>query len=92
MSFALVINVAIGDRREEAERILRENVIPTTKSLEGFQSGVWLRSQDGQTGMGIAVFDSEASATSALETFPSRRPPDAPPVTSAALFEVVGQA
>jgi hypothetical protein len=92
MGFALVVNVAIGDRKEDAERILREQVIPMSKSLDGFQSGVWLRSQDGQAGLGIVVFDSEANAKSALETFPSRRPPDAPPVTSAAVFEVTGQA
>lgn len=81
-----------GRKPEEAERLLNEQVIPMVKQLPGFQRGVWLRSEDGSTGMGILVFDSEEHAGAARDGMSTMRPADAPPVTSAALYGVTGLA
>ena len=72
--------------------MLNDQVIPVVKQLPGFQRGVWLRSEDGSTGMGIVVFDSEEHAGSAHDGMNTMRPDDAPPITSTAIYVVTGLA
>ena len=72
--------------------MLNDQVIPVVKQLPGFQRGVWLRSEDGTTGMGIAVFDSEEHAESARDGMNTMRPADAPQITSSAIYVVTGLA
>ena len=93
MPYALVTHVNLEGRpREEGERLLNEQIVPTVKQAPGFQRGVWLRTQDGLTGMGVVVFDTEESATSAREAMRTQRPADAPPITSSEMFEVTALA
>jgi hypothetical protein len=93
MAHALVANVNLEGRDvAEAEKVLNEEVIPAVKQAPGFQSGVWVRSQDGKVGMGVVVFDSEANAKGAEQAMPNMRPEGAPPITSIAVYEVTGQA
>jgi hypothetical protein len=44
---------------------------------------------DGKTGVGAVIFDTEANATAGLDTMTTSRPPEAPPVESTAIYEVV---
>ena len=93
MAHAFIAHVDLsGLDRQESEQMLHERVIPMVTQLPGFERGVWLRSEDGATGMGIVVFDSEANAKSAMAGVEAGRSEDAPPVTSTALYEVAGQA
>ena len=93
MAHALVSTVNLEGRDvAEAEKILNEQVVPAIKQVPGFQRGVWLRSADGKTGMGIAVFESEQHAQSALEGMPAMRPAGAPPITSSEIYAVTGLA
>jgi len=93
MAHAVVANVNLEGRDfEQVERILREQVVPGVKQAPGFQSGVWLRMPDGNTGMGVIVFDSEANAKAAEQAMPNLRPADAPPMTSITVCEVSAQA
>jgi len=54
-------------RPEEVARHLREDVVRWAKQQPGFVSGQWLRSTDRRTGMGVVVFASEDTATSAAQ-------------------------
>jgi hypothetical protein len=91
MAYALVTQVNLEGRdAEESERLLNETVIPTVRQLPGFVRGVWLRSEDGSTGTGIVVFESEDQAVSARDGMGSMRPADAPPITSAEIHVVSG--
>ncbi len=93
MAHALVTQVSLEGRRpEDAERMLTDRLIPAVKQLSGFQRGVWLRSEDGSTGLGIVVFDSEQDAQSARDSMDTMRPADAPPITSVATYLVTGLA
>ncbi len=93
MAHALVSQVSLdGFRPEDAERMLTDQVIPAVKQLPGFQRGVWLRSADDSTGMGIVVFGSEADATAARDMLDTVRPAGAPPITSAEIYYVTGLA
>jgi hypothetical protein len=69
--------------------MLREVLIPRLQGLAGFQSARFLRSQDGATGIGAAVFDTEANAKAGLDAMTTDRPAEAPPVESAAIYEVI---
>ena len=93
MPYALVTQVSLEGRRpEDSERMLNDQVIPVVQQLPGFQRGVWLRSEDGSTGMGIVVFDSGEHATSARDGMETMRPGDAPPITSSQIYVVTGLA
>jgi hypothetical protein len=93
MPYALVAEVSLdGFSREEAVRILHEQIIPIVKQQPGFQRGVWLRSQDGATGSGVVVFDTEANVEAMRALLTQNRPAEAPPITSSAVYEVTGEA
>lgn len=93
MAHALVTQVDLAGRDPaEAEQLLNEQVIPVVKGLPGFDRGVWLRSADGSTGMGIVVFESEEQATAAEAGMGSMRPAGAPSITRSAVYVVTGLA
>ena len=93
MANALVTHVTLEGRDiAAAEQFLNDQVIPIVKQLPGFQRGVWLRSEDGSTGMGIVVFDSAENAESARQGMETMRPADAPPITGAEIYVVTGVA
>jgi hypothetical protein len=90
MAFAAVTYVNLeGLDQAQAEKLLRGEVIPMTKSLPGFQVARFLRSTDGKTGVGAVIFDNEANAKQSLEA--PERPAQAPPIRSTELYEVLAE-
>lgn len=63
---AVVVKVTIEDF-ETARKNLRAQVVPAVSQAPGFVSGYWTRSEDGNNGIGMIVFDSEESARTASE-------------------------
>jgi hypothetical protein len=93
MPYAVVVRVNLEGRSiEESERGLHEQVVPMVKQMPGFSRGVWLRSADDTTGMGVVVLDTEANANAMLNGLEERRPPDTPPITSAEVYVVTAEA
>ena len=71
---------------EEAEKFLKEMVIPTVTSAKGFVTGIWTHSDDGK-GVGIVTFGSEQDAEGfAAQMQSMEMPPDSPVTPSS--FEV----
>jgi hypothetical protein len=93
MPFAAVTYVRLEGRDPaDAQKLLSEVLVPRLKQLPGFRAARFLRSQDGATGVGAVVFDTEANAKAGLDTMTTARPPEAPPVDSSAIYEVVLEA
>jgi hypothetical protein len=90
MPFAAVTTVKLDDRDPaEAQKLLSEVLVPMIKAQPGFQSARFLRSQDGKTGVGAVVFDTESNARLCLDRMATERPPEAPQVESTATYEIV---
>ncbi|MBO0832103.1 MAG: hypothetical protein J2P29_09055 [Actinobacteria bacterium] len=90
MTFAAVTYVNL-EGRDPADglRLLNETIVPRTKAMPGFVSARFLRSQDGKTGIGSVICDSQAHAQECLNSMGDERPSEGPPVTSAEIYEVV---
>jgi hypothetical protein len=65
---AVVVKVTINDR-EAAETHLREQVVPGVSQAPGFVAGYWTRKDD--SGLAMAVFESEDAAEAMSERVPS---------------------
>jgi hypothetical protein len=90
MPFAAVTRVKLEGRDvAEDQKFLNEMLIPRLKALTGFQSARFMRSQDGTTGAGAVIFDTESNARAALDAMMTERPADAPPIENTAIYEVV---
>jgi hypothetical protein len=93
MTFAAVTYVNLEGRdTTQALRLLNETLVPRVKGMPGFLSARFLRSPDGKTGIGSVICDSSGHAQQCLDTMSAERPAEAPPVTSAAIYEVVLEA
>lgn len=91
MAYAIITHVEFSnDDLDVSRRLLSEGLIPTAKSLPGFQSGVWTRT--GRKGIGTIIFDTEDNAVAAQATLDANRPPEAPKITETGIYEVMGQA
>jgi hypothetical protein len=89
MPYAAVVTVKLqAQDNTQGEKMLREVLIPRLKGLTGFKAARFLRSQDGATGIGSAIFDTEANAKAALDAMTTDRPAEAPPIESAVLYDV----
>lgn len=90
MAFASVVQVQLGGSAGAAagEQMLREQLIPRLQTQPGFQGARFFRTSDGTAGMGVAVFDTEEHANAGHDAMVNHRPPEAPPVTSSAVYEV----
>lgn len=51
----------------EVLRHFEQDVVPWAKRQPGFVSGQWLRTADGEQGMGVLVFESAEAANAAAE-------------------------
>jgi hypothetical protein len=91
MSHAVVLRVKLleGESPGEAERMLKDLVVPAAKAQSGFQNGIWMRSSD-NTGMGVVVFDTEEHADAATSAL--KPPPGGPELISSTVYEVGAQA
>ena len=63
---AVAVRVKINDQ-EPAEKMLREEIVPTLKEAPGFVAGYWTRSDDGSNGASMVVFESEEAAQGAAQ-------------------------
>jgi hypothetical protein len=61
---AVVVRVTINDE-ESSMKALREQVVPAVSGLSGFVTGYWMRK--GDSGLSVAVFESEDAANGARE-------------------------
>jgi heme-degrading monooxygenase HmoA len=61
---AVVVNVTVNDV-EPALEALRNDVVPQVSSAPGFVAGYWTR--QGNTGLGMTIWESEDAAKSASE-------------------------
>jgi hypothetical protein len=90
MSHAVVLQVKLAEgSAEEAERMLKELVIPNAKAQSGFQKGIWMRSAD-NSGLGVVVFDTAENAEAALSAL--KPPPGGPVLISSTVYEVGAEA
>ena len=90
MAHAAVTYVNLEGRDPAAsQKILEESLIPIIKALPGFRTARFLRSLDGKSGVGAVIFDTEANAKEGLDAMTGKRPAEAPPVVSTALYEVI---
>ena len=90
MPFASVVHVQLteGGGAAAGEQMLREQLIPRLQTQPGFQNAYFLRTPDGTTGMGIALFDTAEHAQAGQDAMINNRPPEAPPVTDSAVYEL----
>jgi hypothetical protein len=65
---AVVVRVTINDEAE-ADRGLREEVVPRVSQAPGFVTGYWTRKDNG--GLSMVIFESEEAANAASEMVPS---------------------
>lgn len=86
---AVVIDVSITDA-DQAQRELRENVVPMVSQAPGFVAGYWMEAGSGK-GHSVVLFESEEQAKNAAERASSNTPA---PVTmdSVEVREVIAHA
>jgi len=90
MTFAAVTYVDLkGLDAPQGLQVLNDMLVPRLKGVPGFQGARFLRSQDGKTGIGTAICDSQRHADECLSAMTTERPAGAPMVTSSAIYEVV---
>ena len=87
---AVVVRVSIGDI-ERSRAALREQVIPRVSQAPGFVAGYWTRSEDGQNGLSMVLFESEENARTAAERI-RENIPDTVRLESIEVREVIEQA
>jgi hypothetical protein len=68
---ATVVRVTISDPAA-AEGKLREEVVPAVSQTPGFVAGYWTR--EGDEGLSMVVYDSEAGARAAADRVPQMLP------------------
>jgi heme-degrading monooxygenase HmoA len=85
---AVVVKVTINDETE-ADRQVREDVVPRVSQAPGFVTGYWTRKDS--TGLSMVVFESEDAATAFSERVPSIAA-DAVTVESVEVREVAAHA
>jgi Antibiotic biosynthesis monooxygenase len=91
---AIVVEVEIDSSRSaEAERLLKERVVPAARAVDGFVSGIWMRSEDGTQGRATVLFESEQAARAVQQDPPVPQVEGAPvKFVRAVLYEVLAQA
>ena len=95
MPYAFIAQVQFqdGSDPELGQKFLESDVIPLVRSQAGFKKGTWFRNTDGKTGIGAAVFDTEAHAKAAGEAIRSQqRPAESPTIMTAGVYEDVAEA
>ena len=71
---AVVVQVTIKDDTGAAESHLREQVVPGVSQAPGFVAGYWTRSEAGDNGLSMIVFESEDAAQTAREQLQTVEP------------------
>jgi hypothetical protein len=68
---AVVVKLTINDEGE-ADRALREEVVPRVSQAPGFAAGYWTRKDN--SGLSMIVLESEEAATTASQMIPTMVP------------------
>ena len=95
MPYAFIAQVQFQEGGDPAvgQKMLETEVVPLVKAQAGFKRGIWFRNVDGKTGIGTAVFDTEANATAAGKAITAQgRPSPLPTITTTGVYEVVAEA
>jgi hypothetical protein len=87
---AVLVKVSISDV-ENAQKELRETIVPRVSQLPGFVTGYWTRSDDGSNGRSMIVFESEEAARTAADQI-GANVPEGVTFDSAEVREVVANA
>lgn len=77
MHALFVVSKLDPKRMDEAERMLRDVMVPKIKESPGFVSGTWARTPDGHA-RSIAIFSSEEAARKTFDNVGGRIPKEAP--------------
>jgi hypothetical protein len=85
---AVVVNVSVTNE-EPALKELREQVVPAVSQAPGFVTGYWTRK--GNTGLSMAIFESEDAANSSSERVRDAAP-EGVTIESVEVREVVANA
>jgi hypothetical protein len=88
--YAWVFRVTLKGGREEGEKFLKENLIPSVSQAPGFVAGYWVNVAPDQ-GRSVVVFESEDAAKRAMEQG-GPPPEEIVSVDSFEMGEVVGHA
>ena len=89
--FATLTQVSISDR-DEAEKLLREQLLPAVSQAPGFVSGTWMNI-GGNQGASLILWESEDSANGFKDNMEGNPPPGGfVTIESVEVGEVVGQA
>jgi hypothetical protein len=91
---AVLVTVEIDPARgDESVKLLHEFVIPSAKSLDGFERGYWLRTEDLRQGRGVIMFDTADHAKAAAARVRGWPPPGMlVTYRSIEVFEVIAEA
>jgi hypothetical protein len=91
MSHAVVLQVKLlpDENPGDAEKMLKEMVVPMAQAQAGFEKGIWMRSTD-NSGIGVVVFDTAEHADAAMSAL--KPPPGGPELMSSTVYEVGAQA
>ena len=71
--YAAVVKVTINDL-EPATEFLNNEVVPRVSAAPGFVAGYWTRSDAGDNGLSMIIFESEDAAQTAREQLQSVDP------------------
>ena len=76
---------------EEAQAQLENNIVPMVKQSPGAVSGHWMRSDEGNKGSSVVLYEDEQSARAAAEMVPNTPRPDFVTIDSVEVRKVVAQ-
>ena len=68
---AVVVRVSISDF-ERGRQFLMEQIVPRAKEAPGFVTGYWTRSEEGDNGLSMMVFESEQAAANVMQMMQSQ--------------------
>ena len=88
---AVVVRVTIHDF-ETAHGFLTTQVVPRATQAPGFVAGYWSRSEDGNNGLGMIVFETEENARAAAGMIESQGPDEGASLEGVEVREVVASA
>ena len=90
---AIVVHVKIDpNRKDEAERMLHEDVVPMVKQAPGMKNAYWLLSEDETEGYSVILFEDKDAAQEAVDLNPPQPPADSPvQLAGVEIYEVIAQ-
>jgi hypothetical protein len=91
---AVLIEVDVaGVDRDRGSAALREQIVPATKALPGFQSGTWLTGGPDSKGLSLTLWDTEDNARAMADRFgPGSSPTASASVVRCEVREVAASA